>query len=136
MKVCPGCRREYRPSSKAQTFCSVQCRATASVGNRTKTGDGYYRVMVPQGTPGADGSGRMLEHRWVMQQFLDRPLRETETVHHRNGRRDHNVITNLELRTNLHPPGQTVEEMLAWCRSYVKEYAPVARRLRRAQEAA
>lgn len=50
----------------------------------------------------------MLEHRYVMQAFIGRPLAKAETVHHRDGNRSNNAIENLELRAGAHGKGITV----------------------------
>jgi hypothetical protein len=68
---------------------------------------GYVWAYVPPGTPGRGSNGRMLEHRKVMQIYLGRPLKKTETVHHMNGNRQDNRIENLELRIGSHGVGAT-----------------------------
>ena len=41
--------------------------------------------------------GYIYEHRYVMEIFLGRSLDKTETVHHKDGNRDNNNLSNLEL---------------------------------------
>lgn len=66
-------------------------------GGRAVDKKGYVRIWVPPGTPGRTASGRMAEHRLVMQQHLGRPLAPWEHVHHRNGIKSDNRIENLEV---------------------------------------
>ncbi len=70
-----------------------------------------------------------------MEQIIGRKLKRSETVHHKNGNRAENVAPNLELRTTVHPPGQDIEEMLAWCEDYIRTYRPIQERIRAAQAA-
>ena len=68
---------------------------------------------------------KMSKHRWVMSHHLGRYLREGEVVHHINGVRGDCGIENLELRTRGdHPPGQSVAEMLRFCRDYIRDHGP------------
>lgn len=41
----------------------------------------------------------VLEHRYVMEQFLGRKLTTDETVHHKDENKAHNNISNLEVKT-------------------------------------
>lgn len=61
--------------------------------------DGYIRITV--------GGKRKLYHREVVEQFLGRPLRSDEIVHHLDGDNTNNDINNLTVMTqsehiNLH----------------------------------
>lgn len=101
---CEHCGAEFIYRKPTQRFCSRQCHYDSHIGQVVNAG-GYLRVFVPRGTPGADSSGRMLEHRWVMQQAIGRPLEAHETVHHMNGDKLDNRIENLQLRNGRHGKG-------------------------------
>jgi len=49
--------------------------------------------------PNANKNGVILEHRLVMSQYLKRPLKKGEIIHHINGDRCDNRLTNLKITT-------------------------------------
>lgn len=56
--------------------------------------------------PMARSGGYVLEHRYVMAKYLNRPLKEWETVHHIDGDKTNNTNGNLQLRIGKHGKGE------------------------------
>lgn len=107
-----------RVSSPMRGRCGPASRSYK--GGRNKTRTGYINILV------GSAGGRpiyVLEHRLVMEKALGRKLRPGETVHHRNGVRDDNRVSNLELWHSRHPGGQRVQDLLSFAVSVVRDHA-------------
>lgn len=78
---------------------------------------------------GDDGlmSREVFEHRYVMEQHLGRKLLPNETVHHIDGVRHNNALSNLELFSSRHGPGQRVTDKVAWAIDILRQYPEFTR---------
>jgi hypothetical protein len=86
---------------------------------------GYFIVPVPAELRYlTNGDHAAPEHRLVMAQHLGRALLPTESVHHRDGNRRNNALTNLELWSRWQPSGQRIEDKLTWAVAILEQYAP------------
>lgn len=84
--------------------------------------DGYVLIAKPDDCLSRPESGRVREHRYVMEKALGRALLPHETVHHVNGDRQDNRLENLELWSHSQPSGQRVVDKLAWAREIIALY--------------
>lgn len=94
---------------------------------KNKAGDGYinpdgYKQLTKIYHPNSSKSGRIFEHRYIMSEYLKRPLKKNETVHHLNGIKNDNRIENLELWSKSQPAGQRVKDKIRWCKQFLEEY--------------
>jgi len=96
-------------------------------GGRFKDNNGYILVHKPD-HPNAN-KRYVLEHIFVMSEILGRPLQKGETVHHKNGVRDDNDPSNLELWADRHPGGQRVEDLIAFAKEILNKYEPIVEKL-------
>ena len=121
--VCVVCGKKFRTKKshlKRRKTCSKECdrirRKTMYLGERNPNygnrgpnnplfKDGVkinrygYRLIYMPDHPNAQKDGYILEHRYVMSTYLGRPLKEDEHVHHKDGNKLNNCISNLELVT-------------------------------------
>lgn len=82
-----------------------------SLRKKKLTNKGYYRF-----------SNGVLEHRYMMEQYLDRKLFGGENVHHKNGVKTDNHIDNLELWVTSQPNGQKPKDLVAWAKIILERY--------------
>jgi hypothetical protein len=95
---------------------------------RKAAGEGYinkhgYKIIARVGHPNANkDKGAIPEHVWVMSEYMGRPLKKGESVHHKNGIRDDNRIENLEIWHRAQPAGQKLEDKIRYFKEFLIEY--------------
>jgi hypothetical protein len=122
----------------SNAFCSWEhfqaWREEEARSTRKVTSDGYVSIYRPE-SPSAQATGRIMEHRWVMEGLLGRLLVEGENVHHINGDRADNSTDgplrmvggklrsgNLELWNTSQPAGQQIGDKVAFARAILGLY--------------
>lgn len=76
-------------------------------GGISKNGDGYVLIRDNHFPEMLNRSGYVLKHRIEMAKYLNRPLTKNESVHHIDGNKENNDISNLQLRIGKHGIGVT-----------------------------
>lgn len=101
---CPVCGAEMyvQPNQVSRgegKFCSPECKVVGDTGRERVTGTRYVRldgyIVVKVGLRKYE-----LEHRFVMAKHLGRKLGTDEHVHHVDGDRANNALTNLAVMSN------------------------------------
>lgn len=114
-------KERYRKKHNIRSDLDLK-RALKGSGTLTKHG---YRQISKKDHPNCNRHGVIFEHVFVMSEYLKRPLRKGENVHHKNGIKDDNRIENLELWSTKQPPGQRLEDKLKWCKEFLEEYGHI-----------
>lgn len=83
-------------------------------------------IRVLEHPRSAKNNGYVFEHIVVMENHLGRLLEKNETVHHKNGDKRDNNLSNLELWSRSQPAGQRVVDKVAWAIKLLELYCPEA----------
>lgn len=122
---CPEPISDYAPRDRCRR-CSINARRSTLPSRRETNRKGYVTVSGHHGHLNASAHGVIYEHVLVMSQKIGRPLEPGENVHHLNGQRDDNRPENLELWSTKQPPGQRIEDKVAWAKEILATYEPAA----------
>lgn len=122
---CKHCGTEFSvPRHTDIEHCSRACANRSMAETKRswhKTPDGY---MVSGFTINGRSRG-VLQHRYVMEQHLGRPLKAFENVHHKNGVKHDNRIANLEVWITKQPKGQRPEDLIEWAAAILEHHGYV-----------
>lgn len=100
---------ERKPSQVRDNakWCSIRCRGIGRTtntfedrwhnGKPVRQNDQGYLLIYQPDQPHADKSGWVLEHRFVVSHHLGRSLATREQVHHVDGTKTNNALSNLEV---------------------------------------
>lgn len=90
-------RKGKRMSDESKAKLS-ESRFKGGIGAKKKRTDGYISVYFPD-HPLSNKDGYIMEHVLVMECAIGRHIKKDEVVHHKNGIRSDNRLSNLQLMT-------------------------------------
>jgi len=105
-------------------YVSCGCKKSLPFGSKRTVTSGYVEIKYngKYNKRKSKNSNWMFEHDLIMCKKLGRALTAKERVHHKNGTKDDNRLSNLELWVVHHPNGKRLMDMLKFCNNFIKEY--------------
>lgn len=96
--ACSGFRKKSMYAGKRNPNYGNRGESNPIYKGGTITNYGYKKVKAHE-HPNADKFGYIFEHRLIMSKHLGRPLLSSEHIHHKDGNKLNNDISNLEIIT-------------------------------------
>lgn len=116
-KPCQKCGELCDPRSTTCAKCRINPEGFKYIDKK-----GYVLIKCSD-HPRASNKGKyVFEHILVMEKKLGRYLDVGENVHHINGIRDDNRVSNLELWIRPQPSGVRVEDAVKWAKEILRKY--------------
>ena len=134
--ICTRCKKSFtrrigRSKRSIRQFCSLRCYWKFNNG-LNHSGYKGKKFMDEHGYKVLHIKGRTIkEHRHFFEKLLRRKLKPFENVHHKNGIRNDNRPSNLELWTTSQPSGQRVKDLIKFVIKHYKSELLYHLRLRR-----
>jgi hypothetical protein len=96
---CAECGNVFLQRKPKQAYCSVPCARKKNGGHNRKPETWWTNAKgYIEGRVWINGSQvRVKQHRWIMEKSIGRPLRSTEDIHHLDGNKSNNLLSNLEI---------------------------------------
>lgn len=118
-RLCRNCYRKIHYEEHERDRRGAKKHTLAPLLSKRIDESGYVRIKIGTGKGSKDW---VKEHRYVMEQYLGRKLEKFENVHHKNGNKQDNSLSNLELWITKQPKGQRPEDLVKYAQWILKTY--------------
>lgn len=98
-RPCRECGKQFHPREDTKKFCSRKC-ACIHLGKSRRVAESWWIDDAGYEHGKVWRNGRRVwvkRHRWIMEQHLERLLKPSEDVHHKDENKLNNDLSNLEL---------------------------------------